>query len=57
MDAIAAGSWKAREWLGRCGTLRPGVEADLVVYPADPVADPHVLTHPARIILRGAVVS
>jgi imidazolonepropionase-like amidohydrolase len=57
IDAIAAGSWKAREWLGRSGSLVPGVDADLVVYPADPVADPDVLTHPSRIILRGAVVS
>ncbi len=56
IDAIAAGSWKAREWLGRSGSLVPGVEADLVVYPADPVSDPQVLTHPSRIILRGAVV-
>jgi imidazolonepropionase-like amidohydrolase len=57
IDAIAAGSWKAREWLGQPGSLEPGVPADLVVYAADPVADPAVLLHPSRIILRGAVVS
>jgi imidazolonepropionase-like amidohydrolase len=57
LDAIAAGSWKAREWLGQPGSLEPGIPADLVVYDADPVADPAVLLHPSRIILRGAVVA
>ncbi len=56
-DALAAGSWKAREWLGLEPSLTPGVSADLVVYGADPLADPGVLAHPARIILRGQVVA
>ncbi|HZM83596.1 MAG TPA: amidohydrolase family protein [Candidatus Limnocylindrales bacterium] len=50
VDAIAAGSWRAREWLGFDGL------ADLTIYDRDPRADPRVLLEPARIILRGKVI-
>jgi imidazolonepropionase-like amidohydrolase len=55
-DALAAGSWAAREWLGLPG-LVPGAPADLVVYDTDPRADLRVLDAPARIVLRGAVIA
>jgi len=50
VDAIAAGSWRAREWLGFDGL------ADLTIYERDPRVDLTVLLEPARIILRGSVV-
>jgi imidazolonepropionase-like amidohydrolase len=50
VDALAAGSWRAREWLGFDGL------ADLTIYERDPRADLSVLRQPARIILRGRVV-
>jgi imidazolonepropionase-like amidohydrolase len=56
-QALAAGSWGARAWLGAPAELTPGVPADLVVYDADPRADPSVLVHPSRVILRGRVVA
>jgi len=55
-DALAAGSWAARSWLGLPG-IEEGAPADLVVYDSDPRADLSVLARPARIILRGAVVA
>jgi imidazolonepropionase-like amidohydrolase len=55
-DAIAAASWRAREWLGLSG-LVDGAPADLVVYGTDPTHDPAVLAHPKRIILKGRVVA
>lgn len=54
-DALGAASWNARRWLGRTA-LEEGAPADLVVYPADPLADLAVLAAPTRIILRGRVV-
>ncbi|MGH9247116.1 MAG: amidohydrolase family protein [Acidimicrobiales bacterium] len=54
-DALAAGSWEARRWLGLPG-LEEGGLADLVVYDADPRVDLGVLRAPRRIVLRGAVV-
>jgi imidazolonepropionase-like amidohydrolase len=51
-DALAAGSWAARGWLGLPG-IEEGAPADLVVYPADPRADLAVLAHPRCIVLRG----
>lgn len=54
-DALAAASWKAREWLGLPGVV-DGAPADLVVYPSDPRADLDVLATPSRIVLRGRVV-
>jgi imidazolonepropionase-like amidohydrolase len=54
-DALAAGSWAARSWLGLAG-LEEGAPADLVVYAADPRLDLDALARPARIVLRGRVV-
>jgi imidazolonepropionase-like amidohydrolase len=56
-DALGGASWRAREWLGREATLAEGAEADLVVYPRDPLNDLSVLAHPARIVLRGRIVA
>ncbi|HSV68190.1 MAG TPA: amidohydrolase family protein [Mycobacteriales bacterium] len=55
-EALSAGSWAARDWLGLPGLVE-GAPADLVVYDADPTADLSVLDTPARIVLRGAVCS
>jgi imidazolonepropionase-like amidohydrolase len=55
-EAIGAASWRAREWLGFPSGLPEGAPADLVVFPADPRAEPSVLSHPSRVVLRGAVV-
>jgi imidazolonepropionase-like amidohydrolase len=55
-QALAAGSWAARDWLGAPSNLQPGDPADLVVYDEDPRANPAVLTHPRVILLRGKVV-
>jgi imidazolonepropionase-like amidohydrolase len=54
-QALAAGSWAAREWLGVPGTLVPGNPADLVVYDEDPRTNPAVLEHPRLIVLRGRI--
>ena len=56
-QALAAGSWRARAWLGATGELVPGAPADLVVYSEDPRLDPSVLLHPDRVMLRGRVVA
>lgn len=53
--ALAAGSWAAREWLGRDGLVE-GAHADLVVYDDDPRSDLRALHHPKRIVLKGQVV-
>ena len=51
-DALGAASWRARAWLGR-PAVEPGAPADLIVYRADPRADPAVLRHPELVLLRG----
>jgi imidazolonepropionase-like amidohydrolase len=56
LDVLRAGSWGARDWLGFPGLVEGGL-ADLVVYDRDPRTDLTVLREPARVILRGAVVS
>ena len=56
-DALGAGSWRAREWLGRPSGLGEGDPADLVVYDADPLVDLDVLRHPRCVVLRGRVVA
>jgi imidazolonepropionase-like amidohydrolase len=56
-QALAAGSWAAREWLGVPGELTVGAPADLVVCAADPREEPTVLAHPVRVVLRGRVVA
>ncbi|MFF3466379.1 amidohydrolase family protein [Streptomyces sp. NPDC002619] len=55
VDAVSAGSWGARAWLGRPG-LEEGAPADLVVYDEDPRADVRVLVAPRRVVLNGQVV-
>jgi imidazolonepropionase-like amidohydrolase len=52
LNALAAATWSAREWLGREG-LTEGASADLVVYPDDPRDDVGVLAHPRSVVLRG----
>jgi imidazolonepropionase-like amidohydrolase len=54
--ALGAGSWRAREWLGRPSRLDDGDPADLVVFDTDPRKDPAVLTRPRQILLRGRLV-
>ncbi|WP_425551956.1 amidohydrolase family protein [Fodinicola feengrottensis] len=56
VDALAAGSWRARDWLGLPGLVEGGL-ADLVVYDTDPRQDLGVLATPSRIILRGRVIA
>lgn len=56
-DALAAGSWRAREWLGFPGSLGEGSPADFVVYPTDPLADLDVTATPTCVVLRGRVAS
>jgi imidazolonepropionase-like amidohydrolase len=54
-QAIAAGSWDARSWLGWSG-LEEGTAADLLAFDEDPRLDLDVLRTPKRIMLRGRVV-
>jgi imidazolonepropionase-like amidohydrolase len=54
-DAVAAASWRTREYLGRPG-IEEGAPADVVVYPTDPRRDVAVLNRPRAVVLRGAVV-
>jgi len=56
-DALGAGSWRAREWLGRPAALDEGDPASFCVYAADPLADLRVVGAPVRVVLRGRVVS
>ena len=56
-DALAAASWRARDWLGWNAGLAEGAPADFVVYPRDPIADLSVLREPTRVVLRGRVVA
>lgn len=51
-DALAAASWKAREYLGLPG-LVPEAPADAVVYESDPRLDLNQLAHPKAVVLRG----
>ncbi|HQR26875.1 MAG TPA: amidohydrolase family protein [Nocardioides sp.] len=55
--ALGAASWRAREWLGWNPRLSEGAPADLVVFPANPLADLGVLRTPTRVVLRGRVVA
>jgi len=54
-QALAAGSWGARGWLGWPG-LTEGAAADLVAYDTDPRTDLAALRDPTRIVLRGRIV-
>ncbi|HEU5143823.1 MAG TPA: amidohydrolase family protein [Dermatophilaceae bacterium] len=55
VEALSAGSWGAREWLGRPG-ISEGEDADLVVYGGDPREDLGVIGDPKAVILRGRIV-
>jgi imidazolonepropionase-like amidohydrolase len=69
-QALAAGSWAARAYLGldpvdsagpvdpvsAGGGLTPGALADAVVYDADPRTDLALLDAPRAVILRGRLV-
>jgi len=52
IDALRAGSWGARDWLGFPGLVEGGL-ADLVVYDEDPRLDLRALLAPRLIVLRG----
>ncbi|TQM15505.1 amidohydrolase family protein [Pseudonocardia kunmingensis] len=54
-DALGAGSWAAREWLGYPGIVQDA-PADLLVFRDDPRADLAALDHPEHVIVRGRVV-
>src|SRR3954452_20138844 len=56
-DALAAASWGAREWLGQPAALTEGAPADLIMLAEDPRKNLDALTHPSRVVLRGAVVA
>lgn len=51
-QALAAGSWGARSYLGLAGLI-PGAPADAVVYDTDPRTDLAQLDTPRAVILRG----
>jgi imidazolonepropionase-like amidohydrolase len=53
--AVAAASWRAREWLGLPG-IEEGAPADLVAYATDPRTDLDSLQRPQRLVLRGRVL-
>ncbi len=55
VEAIAAGCWSARPWLGVPGLVE-GESADLNVYLDDPLVDVEALTRPHRTVLRGRLV-
>jgi imidazolonepropionase-like amidohydrolase len=54
-DALAAGSWEARRYLG-LPLIEEGAPADLVVFPDDPTEDLSVLAHPSLIMIGGTVI-
>ena len=56
-QALGAGSWRARAWLGRPDRLDEGAPADLVAFDDDPRADLRVLSTPAAVVLRGRRVA
>ncbi len=56
VEALDAGTWAARTWLGR-PALEEGAGADLLALPDDPRLDVGVLRAPRAVILRGRVVS
>ncbi len=56
-DALGAGSWRARDWLGVSSGLDEGAPADFVVYDTNPLQGLATLESPARVVLRGAVVA
>jgi imidazolonepropionase-like amidohydrolase len=55
LEALAAGTWAARAWLGR-PALEEGASADLLVLATDPRTDVRTLQAPRAVVLRGLVV-
>ena len=55
-EALGAGSWVARTWLGLPG-IEEGAPADLVAFRTDPRTDLSALGAPATIVLAGRVVT
>lgn len=55
VEAIHAGCWGARAWLGFPG-LDEGAEADVTVYQDDPLENIEALAHPSHVVLRGRLV-
>jgi len=55
VQALAAGTWAARDWLGHPGLVE-GEDADLCVYDDDPRRDVAALAAPRHIVLRGVTV-
>ena len=53
--ALAAASWRAREFLG-LPAIGEGAPADLVAFDRNPLEDPSVLAEPSLIVLDGIVV-
>lgn len=54
-EALGAGSWKARSFLGLPG-IEEGAPADLVAFAGNPLEDPAALAEPILIILDGTIV-
>ncbi|HPB71472.1 MAG TPA: amidohydrolase family protein [Phycicoccus sp.] len=54
-EALNAGTWAARAWLGR-PALDEGADADLLVLAGDPRVDLSVLRTPEAIVLRGRTI-
>ncbi|MET4077241.1 amidohydrolase family protein [Janibacter sp. UYMM211] len=54
-QALSAGTWAARRWLGR-PAIAEGEDADLVVLSADPREDVRACATPRHVVLRGATV-
>ncbi len=55
-DALGAGSWTAREWLGFPG-IDHDAPADILVFADDPRTDLAALDHPEHVIIRGRVIT
>ena len=55
-QALSAGTWAARRWLGR-PAIAEGEDADLVILPADPREDVRACATPRHVVLRGATVA
>ncbi|WP_191564994.1 amidohydrolase family protein [Janibacter melonis] len=55
-QALSAGTWAARRWLGRPAIVE-GEDADLVVLAADPREDVRACATPRHVVLRGATVA
>jgi hypothetical protein len=54
VDAV---SWSGYRATGRDATFAVGAPANAVIYDDDPIADPGVLLHPARVIRMGRLVA